>query len=73
MTIALVVLNIAAFFLEQANPQRLIDLFALWPPSPASVAGAPPFQPWQVVTFCEHPNRTHLAFKMFANYASLGV
>jgi membrane associated rhomboid family serine protease len=69
MTIALVALNIAAFFLEQANPQLLIDLFALWPPSPASVAGAPPFQPWQLVTYSAlHANGMHLAFNMFGIY-----
>ncbi|TKC86266.1 rhomboid family intramembrane serine protease [Trinickia terrae] len=63
MILALVALNVAAFLLEQAYPQTLIDLFALWPPAPAGVpAFHPAFHVWQLVTYSAlHANLTHLA------------
>ncbi len=44
-TLALLGANIAAFLLQgQAGPELIIR-FALWPPG---IAGAPPFEPWQL-------------------------
>jgi membrane associated rhomboid family serine protease len=68
MTLALIVLNIAAFLLEMSDPNRFISVFALWPLAPA-VADQPPFHLWQMVTYSAlHANVTHLAFNMFGFY-----
>jgi len=68
MTVALIVLNIAAFLLEMSDPNRFISQFALWPIAPA-VADQPPFHLWQVVTYSAlHANVTHLAFNLFGIY-----
>ncbi|ALI03246.1 DUF1751 domain-containing protein [Pseudomonas sp. FW306-02-F02-AA] len=68
MTIALIVLNFAAFLLEMSDPNRIVSEFALWPLSPAD-ADQPPFYLWQMVTYSVlHANVTHLAFNMLGLY-----
>jgi hypothetical protein len=46
MTFTLIAINIVAFFLEQRDPNLLVGLFALWPPSPAVLADEPVFHVW---------------------------
>lgn len=66
MIILLIVLNAAAFLVEQLDPGRLIGLFALWP---AGGNGIPPFHMWQLLTYSFlHANFMHLAVNMFALY-----
>jgi membrane associated rhomboid family serine protease len=65
--IALIVANVAMFFLEQVAPGS-IDAFALWPLG-AGATGSPGFAPWQLVTYAFlHAGMLHLAFNMFALY-----
>lgn len=60
MTQALILVNIAAFLLEQMLGVPLAGRFALWPP------GSGLFMPWQIVTYAFlHAGLTHLAFNMF--------
>jgi membrane associated rhomboid family serine protease len=69
MTFTLIAINIVAFFLEQRDPNLLIGLFALWPPSPAIAADEPIFHVWQLLTYSAlHANPTHLLFNMFGLY-----
>jgi len=67
VTLALIVANVAMFFLQQAAPGLIYPL-ALWPWG-AGAAGAPGFWPWQLVTYSFlHGGMLHLAFNMFALY-----
>jgi membrane associated rhomboid family serine protease len=69
ITLALIAINIATFFLEQRDPNLFIGLLALWPPSPAVPADEPIFHVWQMLTYSAlHANLTHLAFNMFGLY-----
>lgn len=69
MTFTLIAINIVAFFLEQRDPNLLIGLFALWPPSPAVAADEPTFHVWQLLTYSAlHANPTHILFNMFGLY-----
>jgi membrane associated rhomboid family serine protease len=69
ITLALIAINIATFFLEQRDPNLFIGLLALWPPSPAVPADEPIFHVWQLLTYSAlHANLTHLAFNMFGLY-----
>ena len=69
MTIALLMLNIAAFAFETAASQPFLDLFALWPPAPVSLPGTPPFHVWQILTYSAlHANVMHLALNLFGLY-----
>ncbi|MFM0511676.1 rhomboid family intramembrane serine protease [Paraburkholderia sp. RL17-373-BIF-A] len=69
MTFTLIAINIVAFFLEQRDPNLLIGLFALWPPSPAVAADEPIFQVWQLLSYSAlHANPMHLLFNMFGLY-----
>src|SRR5258708_17192579 len=65
-TLALLGANIAVFLLQaQAGPELMVQ-FALWPPG---MAGAPPFEPWQLVSYgFLHGGLTHLLFNMLALY-----
>jgi membrane associated rhomboid family serine protease len=66
MTLALLVLNLAAFVLQAAYPQQSFELFALWPPTPA---GIPSFHAWQLVTYSAlHANLTHLVVDVTGLY-----
>ncbi|AJX35550.1 rhomboid family intramembrane serine protease [Burkholderia oklahomensis] len=67
MTLAIVVLNLIGFFIELADPDRVLTLFALWPPrlGTGATAGAPAFHVWQIVTYSAlHAGLSHLIFNM---------
>lgn len=69
MTFFLVALNVVVFLLESAGAAPVIGTFALWPPAPVSVPGAPPFHTWQIFTYSLlHANVSHLFFNMFGLY-----
>lgn len=64
MTLALVIFNVVAFFLELASPESAIDAFALWPLSAAGTDHT--FHWWQILTYSAlHANFLHLAVNMF--------
>ena len=69
VTTALIVANIAVYFLQQVAPS-LQFLFALWPVGTAGVSGGQAgFQPWQLVTYgFLHGDIFHLAFNMYGVY-----
>jgi membrane associated rhomboid family serine protease len=61
----LIIANIVIFACEYLAP-GILDVFALWPVQ--SVAGEPPFQVWQIVTYAFLHSTTqfaHIAFNMF--------
>lgn len=68
MTLAIVVLNVIGFFVELAAPERVLSLFALWPPRAGAglpPAAAPAFHVWQLVTYSAlHAGLSHLLFNM---------
>jgi membrane associated rhomboid family serine protease len=67
VTLALIVANVAMYFLEQVAPALMYPL-ALWPLG-GGTSGAPGFAPWQLVTYAFlHGGMLHLAFNMFALY-----
>lgn len=64
VTLALIVVNVAIFLLLGKAP---VGAFALWPLESAEFMGAPPFQPWQLVTYAFlHGGFAHLFLNMFA-------
>ncbi|MEP7328744.1 MAG: rhomboid family intramembrane serine protease [Betaproteobacteria bacterium] len=69
VTTALIVANIAVFFLQTAVASLAIP-FALWPLGAAQISGGQvSFQPWQLVTYgFLHGDILHLGFNMFAVY-----
>ncbi len=67
VTLALIVANVAMYFLEQVAPALMYPL-ALWPLG-GGTSGVPGFAPWQLVTYAFlHGGMLHLAFNMFALY-----
>lgn len=65
---ALLYANLIAYALERLTGDRLLVLFALWPLD-ASQYGAPPFEPWQLISYAflhDPENLWHLAGNMFA-------
>ncbi len=66
VTRALIILNVAMFFLEAAIGNTLTLALALWPVG-AVMSGQPLFQPWQLLTYSIlHANVWHLLFNMYA-------
>lgn len=66
VTLALLVANVAVFFLQNLAGPEMMLWFALWPPA---TPGSPPFEPWQLVTYgFLHGNLTHIGFNMLALY-----
>jgi membrane associated rhomboid family serine protease len=66
VTQALLVVNIAAFLLQDALGPELVTRLALWPPG---LVDGPEFAPWQLVTYgFLHGNLAHLFFNMLALY-----
>jgi len=62
-TRTLILINVGVFLLEQLDPRKMLDLFALWP------LHTPLFRPWQLITygFLHDPrNLAHIFFNMFA-------
>ena len=67
VTQALLIANIAVYMLQAVAEPMLVTYFALWPLN--MPAGAPGFQPWQLVTYAFlHGNLMHLLFNMLALY-----
>jgi membrane associated rhomboid family serine protease len=68
VTQALIVSNVAVFLLESVAGASLVEWFALWPLA-RGLSDAPPFQPWQLVSYAFlHGGLTHLFFNMFGLY-----
>jgi len=69
VTLALLVANIAVFFLQQVAPSLGIPL-ALWPLGAGrATGGQASFQPWQLVSYgFLHADIFHLAFNMYGVY-----
>ena len=66
VTRALIILNVAMFFLEAAIGDTLTLALALWPVG-AVMSGQSLFQPWQLLTYSIlHANAWHLLFNMYA-------
>ena len=66
VTTALIVANIAVFFLQSIAPGILVP-FALWPLATGGLGAGAAFMPWQLVTYAFlHGSLLHLAFNMFA-------
>jgi rhomboid family protein len=62
VTLALIIVNALAYFIETSSGDAFIDRFALWPLGHG-------FAPWQVVSYAFlHGNPTHLFFNMFGLY-----
>lgn len=68
---ALLYLNLIAYALERLTGDRLLTMFALWPLDAQRQYGAPPFEPWQLLTYAflhDPESLVHLAGNMFALY-----
>jgi membrane associated rhomboid family serine protease len=68
---ALLYVNLIVYALEWLTGDRLLVIFALWPWDAARDYGAPPFEPWQLVTYAFLHDPTtiwHLLGNMFALY-----
>ncbi len=68
VTQALLIANLVIFALQYLTGHLLIAPFALWPIGSVEL-GAPPFRPWQVLTYAFlHAGLAHLFFNMLALY-----
>ena len=66
VTLALLAANVVIFLLQGTVGTELLVWFALWPPG---LLGAPPFEPWQLVSYgFLHGGLMHLGFNMLALY-----
>jgi membrane associated rhomboid family serine protease len=66
---ALLYTNLIVYVLETLTGDTLLDLFALWPLNSHSLYGAPPFEPWQLVSYAFlHGGWLHLFSNMLALY-----
>jgi membrane associated rhomboid family serine protease len=66
---ALLYSNLIVFVAQTLTGDSLTDLFALWPWNSRSLYGAPPFEPWQIVTYAFlHANLLHIFSNMLALY-----
>ncbi len=67
ITRILIIVNVAAFVVQQTLGDQFTDLFALWPTG--TPAGYPQFMAWQIITYgVLHGGLMHIAFNMFALY-----
>jgi membrane associated rhomboid family serine protease len=69
VTRALIIANVAMYILQRFTGDWTIVYLALWPWHTSAIAGVPPFEFWQLVTygFLHDPeNLTHIFFNMFA-------
>lgn len=68
-TRALILVNVAVFFLQGLLGQGLVLWFGLWPLADAETGGMPGFQLWQLVSYAFlHGGLSHLLFNMFGLY-----
>lgn len=68
VTTALIVANVAVFFLQSLAPGIVLP-FALWPLAASASGAGVSFGPWQLLTYAFlHGGLVHLAFNMFALY-----
>ncbi len=68
VTRALLIANVAIFFLQTSGGFALVESFGLWPPASGDY-NSPGFGPWQLVTYSFlHGSLTHLVFNMFGLY-----
>jgi membrane associated rhomboid family serine protease len=68
---AILYVNLIAYALERLTGDTLLGLFALWPLDAHRLFGAPPFEPWQLVTYAflhDPDSLLHIAGNMFALY-----
>jgi membrane associated rhomboid family serine protease len=68
---AILYLNLIAYALERLTGDHLLATFALWPLDAQRQFGAPPFEPWQLITYAflhDPENLVHLLGNMFALY-----
>jgi membrane associated rhomboid family serine protease len=66
---ALLYSNIIVYVLEMLTGSTLLGPFALWPINAHALYGAPPFEPWQLVTYAFlHGGWLHLFSNMLALY-----
>jgi membrane associated rhomboid family serine protease len=68
---ALLYANLIVYGLEWLTGDRLLEIFALWPLGSDRLYGAPPFEPWQLVTYAflhDTSSLWHLLGNMFALY-----
>jgi membrane associated rhomboid family serine protease len=68
---AILYLNLIAYALERLTGDHLLATFALWPLDAQRQYGAPPFEPWQLITYAflhDPENLVHLLGNMFALY-----
>lgn len=69
ITLALIVANVALYFLQVSIGYPLVNVLALTPPNAQLLPGEPEFEAWQLVTYAFlHGNPAHLFFNMFALY-----
>ena len=65
----LLLANVGVFALQGLFPYALEERFALWPWHAAQRYGAPPFEPWQLVSYAYlHGGFGHIFTNMFAVY-----
>jgi membrane associated rhomboid family serine protease len=68
---AILYLNLIAYALERLTGDRMLATFALWPLDAQRQYGAPPFEPWQLLSYAflhDPESLVHLAGNMFALY-----
>jgi membrane associated rhomboid family serine protease len=66
---ALLYTNLIVYVAETLTGDTLLNLFALWPLNAHALYGAPPFEPWQLVTYAFlHGGWLHLFSNMLALY-----
>jgi membrane associated rhomboid family serine protease len=69
VTRALIIANVAMYFLQRITGDWTTIYLALWPWHTSGIAGVPPFEFWQLVTygFLHDPDGyAHIFFNMFA-------
>src|SRR5208282_2566640 len=66
---ALLYTNLIVYVIETLTGDTLLVPFALWPLNAHALYGAPPFEPWQLVTYAFlHGSWLHLFSNMLALY-----
>lgn len=71
VTRALLIANVVVFLLQWVAGESVLadvlDMMQLWPIGSGALDGAPPFMPWQLLTYAfMHGSFQHLFFNMLA-------